>query len=302
MYGCIFSEGCRDVMLFIADNERLIRELAEWMAARRGERRRVGGGGGGGGGWDVGGKGEGGVMVMRGWGGGGGGEGGVTGTFCCCKMVLWLLSWGVTVFRLLSWGVTVSRLLWEIGIVGTVLWLFSWGVTLIRLLWGYVIVVWVWGLLMVWEGEESKVLLSTGVVEMDGFEELMTVWVETGVWGGEELVWGGGWECEDGGVMVMEDEAEEDEAEDDGGAVMADGKSWEDKFEGMEAVGGGEMRLGGGVEEREGWEGHVGGSVVEVAEVGAVGGERTGGRDSWSSMKDTWKELKMRLLVRSQRR
>jgi hypothetical protein len=87
--------------------------------------------------------------------------------------------------------------------------------------------------------------------------------------------------------MVMEDEAEEDEAEDDGCAVMVDGKSREDEFEGMEAVGGGEMRSGGGVEEREGREGRVGGSVVEVAEVGAVGGERTGGGDLWSSMKDT---------------
>jgi hypothetical protein len=26
MYGCIFSKECRDLMLFITDNERLIRE------------------------------------------------------------------------------------------------------------------------------------------------------------------------------------------------------------------------------------------------------------------------------------
>jgi hypothetical protein len=46
--------------------------------------------------------------------------------------------------------------------------------------------------------------------------------------------------------MVMEDKAEEDEMEDDGGVVMADGKSRENELEGIEAVSGGDMRLGGG--------------------------------------------------------
>jgi hypothetical protein len=41
--------------------------------------------------------------------------------------------------------------------------------------------------------------------------------------------------------MVVEDEAEEDKVEDDGGAVMADGKSRENELEGIEAVGRGDM-------------------------------------------------------------
>jgi hypothetical protein len=43
-YGCIFSEECRDVMLFIADNERLIREVGgvdggETWGTTKGRRR-----------------------------------------------------------------------------------------------------------------------------------------------------------------------------------------------------------------------------------------------------------------------